>query len=562
MRKMVGTYGEKEIQEKDSFRNTNPERRIFGGYGKGTGKYDSAETWLERSRQREEAFSDLYPESGKSESEVSEKAGGTAKVQEGGISEFAGICAAEKEFFTVEEAAKHLNVSTKTIARWRKQGLESETRLISSRNRVVIRPEALRRFAEIQPKRVEKGRKFSQMSPYEKSEIIERAARMAAAGRKLTEVIRLLAERMGRSAETIRYTLKNHDARHPQDAIFPRYQRTLDEREKRNLLEDFRRGMKMDELSSRYERTKTSIYRILSETRAKLVLEMDLEFISCPEIECAEEGSDEECLILGEMPMSKTPPRKPRLPGNLPSYLASLYSVPLLSFEQEQHLFRKMNYLKRRAFLRREKLNLQHASGKLMEQIENDFSASNEVKNQLVSANLRLVVSIAKRHSGMTNNLFDLISDGNMSLIRAVEKFDYSRKNRFSTYASWAIMKNYTRAISDEQRYHKKFVPLENEANVEREEEEYDQAEFERTQNRQQRRVAEVLKCLTPREQQIIIRRFGLDRNYAPMTLKQVGQELGVTKERIRQLEILALNKLRQMNPVMPEVETEPLGSS
>lgn len=458
-------------------------------------------------------------------------------------------------FLTLEEAAKELNVSTKTISRWRKQGLESEVRLIASRNRVVIRREKLEAFAAAQPARIEKGRKFSQMSPYEKSEILERAARMAAAGRTFTDVIRLLASSTGRSAETIRYTLKNHDERNPREAIFPKYQRTLDEREKRNLLEDFRRGVRMDVLTTRYLRTKTSIYRIVAETRAKQIQEMNLEYISCPEIVDVEEDSDAQRLILDAMPAYDSKPRRPRLPGGLPSYLASLYTVPLLTFAQEQHLFRKMNYLKMRAAQRREMLDVHRPSGRLMEQIEADFAASNDVKNQLVSANLRLVVSIAKRHTGPANNLFDLISDGNMSLIRAVEKFDYSRKNRFSTYASWAIMKNYARAISDEQRYHQKFVALENESNVEREQEEYDPVEFERTQSLQQRRVAEVLKCLTPREQQIIIRRFGLNRDHAPMTLKQVGEELGVTKERIRQIEILALNKLREQNPVMPLLE-------
>ncbi len=460
----------------------------------------------------------------------------------------------KNEFLTVEEAAKKMNVSTKTISRWRKNGLESETRLIASRNRIVIPKEALEKFIAAQPARVEKGRKFTQMTPAEKQEIIDRATRMAAVGRNLTDVIRTLAQSTGRSSETIRYTLKNHDAENPQEAIFPKYQRTLDEREKLRLLDDFRQGIQMEILSSRYERTKTSIYRIVAETRARQIMKLDLEFISCPEIENANEGSDEERMIMDEIPRNSSVARKPRLPGNLPSYLTSLYSVPLLSFPQEQHLFRKMNYLKMRAAQQRELLDLQHPSGRLMDRIENNFAASNEVKNQLVSANLRLVVSIAKRHAGSSNNLFDLISDGNMSLIRAVEKFDYSRKNRFSTYASWAIMKNYTRAISDEQRYRQKFIALENEANIEREEEVYDPVEFERTQNRQQRRVAEVLKYLTPRERQIVIRRFGLDRNYPPMTLKQVGQELGVTKERIRQIEILALNKLRELNPAILEI--------
>jgi len=459
----------------------------------------------------------------------------------------------EEEFLTLAEAAERFGVSVKTIARWRKLGLESETRLIASRNRVVIRADRLEAFAAAQPKRVEKGRTFTQMTDAERSEILSRAAQMAAAGRSLTQTVRLLAERTGRSTETIRYTLKKHDAQEPKEAIFPNYSRTLTDSERHQLLVDFRAGTKLDVLCERYGRTKTTIYRVVAETRAEEILRLDLEFVPCPEIEELKVGSDEERVVLDEMPRATKSVRKARLPGGLPSYLASLYEVPLLTFTQEQHLFRKMNYLKMRAFHARLQLDPKRPTGRLMDQIESDFAASNEVKNQLVTANLRLVVSIAKRHAGNANNLFDLISDGNMSLIRAVEKFDYARKNRFSTYASWAIMKNYTRAATEEQWFQRKFTPLENEANVEREEEVYDPVEFERTRTRQQKRVAAILKCLTPREQLIIIRRFGLDRNYAPMTLKQVGEELGVTKERIRQIEILALSKLKEKNPVIPE---------
>ena len=78
-------------------------------------------------------------------------------------------------------------------------------------------------------------------------------------------------------------------------------------------------------------------------------------------------------------------------------------------------------------------------------------------KNQIIRSNLRLVVSIAKRHVGPADNFFELVSDGNMSLMRAVEKFDYARGNKFSTYASWAIMKNFARTIPDEHRYHDRF---------------------------------------------------------------------------------------------------------
>ena len=82
-----------------------------------------------------------------------------------------------------------------------------------------------------------------------------------------------------------------------------------------------------------------------------------------------------------------------------------------------------------------------------MDRIENLYEESVATKNQIISANLRLVVSIAKRYVGPAEDFFELVSDGNLSLIRAVEKFDVSRGNRFSTYATWAIMKNFARTI-------------------------------------------------------------------------------------------------------------------
>ena len=92
-----------------------------------------------------------------------------------------------------------------------------------------------------------------------------------------------------------------------------------------------------------------------------------------------------------------------------------------------------------------------------MDQIEKLYEQIVEIKNRIVRANLRLVVSIAKRRVSPGDSFFDLVSDGNMSLIRAVEKFDYARGNKFSTYGSWAIIKNYARTIPDEHRRSDRF---------------------------------------------------------------------------------------------------------
>ena len=94
---------------------------------------------------------------------------------------------------------------------------------------------------------------------------------------------------------------------------------------------------------------------------------------------------------------------------------------------------------------------------RLMDRIENLYEESVATKNQIISANLRLVVSIAKRYIGPAEDFFELVSDGNLSLIRAVEKFDVSRGNRFSTYATWAIMKNFARTIPAVLRHRDRF---------------------------------------------------------------------------------------------------------
>ena len=98
---------------------------------------------------------------------------------------------------------------------------------------------------------------------------------------------------------------------------------------------------------------------------------------------------------------------------------------PCSAATQEAHLFRKMNFLKYKASKLREKLDASQPKSTLMDQIEELYEEAVATKNQIIRANLRLVVSIAKRHVGPVENFFELVSDGNMSLMRAVEKFDY-----------------------------------------------------------------------------------------------------------------------------------------
>ncbi|MCR4415126.1 MAG: RNA polymerase subunit sigma-70, partial [Thermoguttaceae bacterium] len=317
---------------------------------------------------------------------------------------------AGEEVLTVDDLSRRFQVSTKTISRWRRQGLVSRRFVFNGRKRVGFLMSSVQRFVDRNQERVRRGMAFSQLTEEERRQIIERARRLALAGGCPAEVTKRLSRHTGRSVETIRYTLKQFDRDHPELAIFPDNSGPLREETKKKIYQQYRRGEAIEILAKRFCRTRSSIYRIINEMRARRIFELPLEYIP-NDLFSKIRTEKQEHEILGPAPPGDVVLKKPRLPSGLPPYLASLYEVPLLNREQEVHLFRKMNYLKYKASKLREQLDPVRPKSRLMDQIEALHDASVAVKNEIISANLRLVVSIAKRHVGPMESFFELVSD-------------------------------------------------------------------------------------------------------------------------------------------------------
>jgi RNA polymerase primary sigma factor len=451
---------------------------------------------------------------------------------------------AVEPILTLEEVSKRLNVSTKTVGRWRIRGLVGQRVIVEGRRQIGFPRSMLDRFLEEHSSLVARGSNFSRLDDEERDTILYRARRLAMAGGDITTVSRRLAHRLNRSVEAIRYTIKNFDRAHPDQAIFPDRKGPLDAPTKEMIFDQYERGIPVGTLTKKYERSRTAVYQAINEVQARRLLDQPIEYIHNEAFENAANDAE----FMKPMPNEEaftTQSRSMTPPKDVPAEMVHLYRWPLLNKEQEQHLFRQMNYLK----FKLNKLRQANGGGTMrvadLRQVEDLQARVRWVRDRLINCNTRLVASIAKKHAGTFDNLPELMSDGTISLMRAVEKFDYGRGNKFSTYATWAIMKNFARSIPDEKHHRERYVTGHEDMFEGRQDVRTDEQEIVAQADMARVRVTGLLDGLDPRTREVIRMRNGLDGS-AEMTLEQIGQHFGITKERVRQINVRGMKQLRE----------------
>jgi RNA polymerase primary sigma factor len=444
---------------------------------------------------------------------------------------------------TVGDVSRQYNVSTKTVDRWRKRGLVSRRFQFGNRSRVGFLKSSIDRFVQSHEDEISRSSRFSQLGREERGEIVNAAREMVRFGGCPAEVSRKLAAQFNRSPETVRAAIRQHDDESPENRVFANSSDEMTPEQRQELLARYSSGVSVDVLARDYCRTRSGIYRAIAEARAEKLCSAPVAYMDSPEFH--QPGARK--VILGPAPVVERKAARVKPPAGLPAYLASLYSHPLLTREEEGYWFRKMNFLKFLASAVQSRIDPSRPKMSDLDELERLLDEANEVKNFLIRSNLRLVVSIAKKRLQPGMSFFEMVSDGNMSLMRAIEKFDYTKGNKFSTYATWAIMKNYARSIPAEHTVLDRFRTGNEEVFAASPDRRGVQTADETTNARQRDVIKSILGQLDERERSILLHRYGLEQGSEPLTLEEVGTRFGVTKERIRQIEARALQKLRKI---------------
>jgi len=424
----------------------------------------------------------------------------------------------------LDEVCRAYDVSLKTLRRWRARGLVALRFIFPDRRkRTGICQSDLEAFVESHPDIIGRTSAYSYIDASTHRAILGRAFELSLHDElTATEAVGRLAREFSCSHAAVRSLLQDYEAKHPEAPIFAPAGDPLSHEERRQILALYRHGCPTGELARSFLLGRSTVQRVMRELVVEEILGREWRYVACPRFD---EPNAEAALLAGL---------------SLEGLEARGVEGPL-DAEQEEQTFRQYNFLKCLLARASEDLSPSRLVPAQVERLVRLHDMAIAVRNCLLVANLRLVVHLATRHLASGRRLDDLVSDGTVSLMQAIEGFDYTRGVRFSTYASWAIRKNFAKSIPREAHVHHTEVTgtqelIDSTAGEAPAAPQRDYKEVLRST------VASLLLELSPRERDVVVARFGIGRQAE--TLEQVGRRFQVSRERIRQIEARALRKL------------------
>jgi len=452
--------------------------------------------------------------------------------------------------------SSRFGVSTKTIARWRKRGLVGLWCVADSeRPRLCFWSRSVRAFVGRNMELVKRGASFKVMQEGERESLLKRAREIVAAtgATTLHAVTQQLADETGRAIETLRYTLRNFDRDHPEQALFNNVEQSQPVEWTDVVYQSFMEGEALSALAERWNVSTARIGEAITQGRVSELRRNPIDYMPC----AAFDAKDADKQFLGDefgadqvgAAQNEDEAVAERIPAGLPAYMEALYRTPLLTPEQERTLFLQMNYRLHRAEKMRQKLVASdEVNTSAVAAIDAEIDVANRLRQRIAQANLRLVVSVAKRHisSEPDRGLFELVSDGNVALMRSIDKFDVMRGFKFSTYATWSIKRAYAKALPQEQSQRKRYRTGHDEFLAEVHDHRPNVLAFEAPEPAiENPSLASSLAALSEQEREVVERRFGLTSAGAAESVEEISQHTGIELERVKSIEAAALAKLR-----------------
>ena len=443
----------------------------------------------------------------------------------------------------IEDVCERFNVTSKTIQRWRRKGLAARRFIYNDgKRRVGFLLRSVERFVAAHGEQVATKANLTEVGAAERHEILRRARRLLECRCPVSEMTRRVGRVMNRSPLAVLHTLKKHDQENPTEAILAGAAPEIAEPEKIAIAKALRHGATVAELAARFELPRWAIYRAIVDERVRRLLKRRTRFYDDSLYHQEDAAGAIGEIVAAEEIGSEPRAEELRVPRDLPPYLQELYRTPLLTKSKERALFLKFNFHKYQFAHARRRLDAERVRHRHLERLEGILADAAATKNQIVRANLRLVVSVARKHVRPGVGLLELVSEGNLVLMRAVEGFDLHRGHRFSTYATLALMKGFARSVPQMVQATRR-----NTGDAEALAAVPDSRPIRSSERLIERdEVKQLLSRLSDRERDVLSAHFGLGGQEEEATYAQVGARLGLSKERVRQIERGALAKLRE----------------